>query len=324
MAFPATRMRRLRQSGLLRGLVRETELSPSHLVYPMFVELGTDRRTPIEAMPGIERLSISHAVEEAGEAAGLGIPAVLLFGIPAEKDEQATGAYDDEGVVQLAVRAIKDAHPELVVITDVCLCGYTSHGHCGVVREDGTIDNDVTLELLAKTAISHAEAGADAVAPSDMMDGRVGALRSQLDSEGRADTPIVAYSAKFASAFYGPFREAADSAPAFGDRRTYQMDPANADEAVREALLDVEEGADIVMVKPALPYLDVVRRVKEATQVPVAAYNVSGEYAMVKAAAAAGYLDEQATVLEALTGIRRAGADIVITYHAKDVAEWLA
>ena len=324
MAFPATRMRRLRQSGLLRGLVRETELSPSHLVYPMFVELGTDRRTPIEAMPGIERLSISHAVEEAGEAAGLGIPAVLLFGIPAEKDEQATGAYDDEGVVQLAVRAIKDAHPELVVITDVCLCGYTSHGHCGVVREDGTIDNDVTLELLAKTAISHAQAGADAVAPSDMMDGRVGALRSQLDSEGRADTPIVAYSAKFASAFYGPFREAADSAPAFGDRRTYQMDPANADEAVREALLDVEEGADIVMVKPALPYLDVVRRVKEATQVPVAAYNVSGEYAMVKAAAAAGYLDEQATVLEALTGIRRAGADIVITYHAKDVAEWLA
>jgi porphobilinogen synthase len=317
-------MRRLRQSGLLRDMVRETELSPAHLVYPMFVELGTDSRTPIEAMPGIERLSISHAVEEAGTAAGLGLPAVLLFGIPAEKDEQASGAYDDEGVVQLAVRAIKDAHPELVVITDVCLCGYTSHGHCGVVREDGTIDNDVTLELLAKTAISHADAGADAVAPSDMMDGRVGALRSQLDSEGRADTPIVAYSAKFASAFYGPFREAADSAPAFGDRRTYQMDPANADEAVREALLDVEEGADVVMVKPALPYLDVVRRVKEATKVPVAAYNVSGEYAMVKAAAAAGYLDERATVLEALTGVRRAGADIVITYHAKDVAEWLA
>jgi porphobilinogen synthase len=323
MAFPATRMRRLRQSGLLRGMVRETELSPAHLVYPMFVELGTDSRTPIEAMPGIERLSISHAVEEADAAAGLGIPAVLLFGIPAEKDERASGAYDDEGVVQLAVRAIKDAHPELVVITDVCLCGYTSHGHCGVVREDGTIDNDVTLELLAKTAISHAEAGADAVAPSDMMDGRVGALRSQLDSDGRADTPIVAYSAKFASAFYGPFREAADSAPAFGDRRTYQMDPANADEAVREALLDVEEGADVVMVKPALPYLDVVRRVKEATRVPVAAYNVSGEYAMVKAAAAAGYLDERATVLEALTAVRRAGADIVITYHAKDVAEWL-
>jgi porphobilinogen synthase len=323
MAFPATRMRRLRKSGLLRGMVRETELSAAHLIYPMFVELGTDTRTPIEAMPGIERLSISHAVEEAGAAAGLGIPALLLFGLPAEKDEQASGAYDDEGVVQLAVRGIKDAHPDLVVITDVCLCGYTSHGHCGVVRDDGTIDNDVTLELLAKTAISHAEAGADAVAPSDMMDGRVGALRSQLDSEGYADTPIVAYSAKFASAFYGPFREAADSAPAFGDRRTYQMDPANADEAVREALLDVEEGADVVMVKPALPYLDVVRRVKEATRVPVAAYNVSGEYAMVKAAAAAGYLDERATVLEALTGIRRAGADMVITYHAKDVAGWL-
>jgi porphobilinogen synthase len=323
MAFPATRMRRLRKSGVLRGMVRETELSPSHLVYPMFVELGTDSRTPIEAMPGIERLSISHAVDEAGSAHALGIPAVLLFGLPAAKDEQASGAYDEEGVVQLAVRALKEAHPELVVITDVCLCEYTSHGHCGVVREDGTVDNDVTLELLAKTAISHAQAGADAVAPSDMMDGRVGALRSQLDAEGLKDTPIVAYSAKFASAFYGPFREAADSAPAFGDRRSYQMDPANADEAVREALLDVEEGADVVMVKPALPYLDVLRRVKEATRVPVAAYNVSGEYAMVKAAAAAGYLDERATVLESLTGIRRAGADIVITYHAKDVAEWL-
>jgi porphobilinogen synthase len=323
MAFPATRMRRLRQTGLLRGMVRETELTPSHLVLPMFVELGEDSRTPIEAMPGVERLSISHAVEEAGEAHELGVPAVLLFGLPAEKDEQASGAYDDEGVVQLAVRALKEAHPELVVITDVCLCGYTSHGHCGVVREDGSVDNDVTLELLAKTAISHAGAGADAVAPSDMMDGRVGALRSQLDSEGFKETPIVAYSAKFASAFYGPFREAADSAPAFGDRRSYQMDPANADEAVREALLDVEEGADIVMVKPALPYLDVIRRVKEATRVPVAAYNVSGEYSMIKAAAASGYLDERATVLESLTAIRRAGADIVITYFAKDVAGWL-
>jgi porphobilinogen synthase len=323
MAFPATRLRRLRKTGVLRGMVRETELTPSHLVLPLFVELGTASRSPVEAMPGVERLSISHAVEEAGEAHDLGIPAVLLFGLPAEKDEQASGAYDDEGVVQLAVRAIKEAHPELVVITDVCLCGYTSHGHCGVIREDGQVDNDLTLELLAKTAISHAGAGADAVAPSDMMDGRVGALRSQLDSEGFKDVPIVAYSAKFASAFYGPFREAADSAPAFGDRRTYQMDPANADEAVREALLDVEEGADVVMVKPALPYLDVIRRVKEATRVPVAAYNVSGEYSMVKAAAAAGYLDERATVLEALTAIRRAGADIVITYHAKDVAGWL-
>jgi porphobilinogen synthase len=323
MAFPATRLRRLRKTGVLRDLVRETRLTPTDLVYPMFVQLG-EGRTPVEAMPGIERLSISHAVQEAGEAHGLGIPAVLLFGLPADKDEQASGAYDDEGVVQLAVRALKEAHPELVVITDVCLCAYTSHGHCGVVTEDGTIDNDLSLELLAKTASSHADAGADAVAPSDMMDGRVGALRKQLDAEGHKELPIVAYSAKFASAYYGPFREAADSAPAFGDRRSYQMDPANADEAVREALLDVEEGADVVMVKPALPYLDVIRRVKDATRVPVAAYNVSGEYAMVKAAAAAGYLDEQATVLETLTAIRRAGADIVITYHAKDAARWLS
>jgi porphobilinogen synthase len=323
MPFPATRLRRLRKTGVLRELVRETTLTPADLVYPMFVQLG-EGRTPVEAMPGVDRVSISHAVEEAGEAHSLGIPAVLLFGIPAEKDEQGSGAYDDEGVVQLAVRAIKEAHPELLVITDVCLCGYTSHGHCGVVLEDGTVDNDISLELLAKTAISHARAGADAVAPSDMMDGRVGALRAQLDSEGHKDLPIVAYSAKFASAFYGPFREAAGSTPAFGDRRSYQMDPANSDEAVREALLDVEEGADMVMVKPALPYLDVIRRVKDATRVPVAAYNVSGEYAMVKAAAAAGYLDEQATVLESLTAIRRAGADVVITYHAKDVARWLS
>ena len=324
MAFPATRLRRLRQTGVLRDMVRETELTPAHLVLPLFVQLGEDERTPIEAMPGVERLSISHAVAEAGEAHALGVPAVLLFGLPAEKDEQASGAYDDEGVVQLAVRALKDAHPELVVITDVCLCGYTSHGHCGVVTEDGRVDNDVTLELLAKTALSHAAAGADAVAPSDMMDGRVGALRAQLDAEGHKDLPIIAYSAKFASAFYGPFREAADSTPAFGDRRSYQMDPANAEEAVREALLDVQEGADVVMVKPALPYLDVVRRVKEATRVPVAAYNVSGEYALIKAAASAGYIDERAVVLETLTGIRRAGADIVITYHAKDVARWLS
>jgi porphobilinogen synthase len=323
MAFPATRLRRLRKTGVLRDMVRETELSARHLVYPMFVELGTDKRTPIDAMPGVERLSISHAVEEAGEAFALGIPSVLLFGIPSEKDEQGSGAYDDEGVVQLTVRAIKEAHPELVVITDVCLCEYTSHGHCGVVRPDGQVDNDMSLELLARTAISQAAAGADIVAPSDMMDGRVGALRTQLDAEGYSETPIIAYSAKFASAFYGPFREAAESTPAFGDRRSYQMDPANSDEAVREALLDVEEGADVVMVKPALPYLDVIRRVKEATRLPVAAYNVSGEYAMLKAAAAAGYLDERSAVLESLTGIRRAGADIVITYHAKDVAKWL-
>jgi porphobilinogen synthase len=323
MPFPATRLRRLRKTGVLRELVRETTLTPADLVYPMFVQLG-EERTPIEAMPGVERVSISNAVEEAGEAHALGIPAVLLFGVPTDKDEQGSGAFDDEGVVQLAVRAIKDAHPDLLVITDVCLCAYTSHGHCGVVLDDGTVDNDVSLELLAKTAISHARSGADAVAPSDMMDGRVGALRSQLDAEGHKDLPIIAYSAKFASAFYGPFREAAGSAPAFGDRRSYQLDPANSDEAVREALLDVEEGADMVMVKPALPYLDVVRRVKDATRVPVAAYNVSGEYAMVKAAAAAGHLDEESTVLESLTAIRRAGADVVITYHAKDVARWLS
>jgi porphobilinogen synthase len=274
-------------------------------------------------MPGVDRLSISHAVEEAGEAYALGIPAVLLFGIPAHKDEVGSGAYDEEGVVQLATRAIKDAYPDLLVITDVCLCEYTSHGHCGVLTPDGQVDNDPSLELLARTAASQVAAGADIVAPSDMMDGRVGALRAQLDAEGHSDTPIIAYSAKFASAFYGPFREAADSTPQFGDRRAYQMDPANGDEAVREALLDVEEGADVVMVKPALPYLDVIRRVKDATKLPVAAYNVSGEYSMVKAAAANGYLDERATVLEALTGIRRAGADIVITYHAKDAATWL-
>ena len=275
-------------------------------------------------MPGIERLTISHLEEEAKQIAALGIPAVLLFGIPFEKDEAASGAYDPEGIVQLAVRALKQAEPSLIVITDVCLCEYMSHGHCGVVRDDGAVDNDVTLELLGKTAISHADAGADVVAPSDMMDGRVGAIRSQLDSEGHSDLPIIAYSAKFASSFYGPFREAAESAPAFGDRRGYQMDPANAREAVREATIDVEEGADVVMVKPALPYLDVITRVREAVPVPVAAYNVSGEYAALKAAAERGWIDERAAVLETLTAIRRAGADIVITYHAKDAAEWLA
>src|ERR671921_1613909 len=277
MPFPSTRLRRLRRTDTLRGLVRETELSPAHLIQPAFVIAGEGVREEVASMPGIERFSINNLVEEAGEIAAAGIGALMLFGVPAVKDEFGTGAYDDEGVVQMAVRALKEAHPDLVVITDVCLCGYTSHGHCGVVLDDGTVDNDITLELLAKSAISHARSGADAVAPSDMMDGRVGALRSQLDAEGFKDLPIVAYSAKFASAFYGPFREAADSAPAFGDRRSYQMDPANAEEAVREALLDVSEGADVGMVKPALPYLDVVRRVKEATRVPVAAYNVSGE-----------------------------------------------
>ena len=326
MAFPATRMRRLRRTAALRDLVRETRLDAADFVLPLFVEAGIDPahpRQPIEAMPGIERLSISEAVAEAGEASALGLGAVLLFGIPSDKDAEGSGAWDDEGIVQLATRAIKDAHPDLLVMTDVCLCEYTDHGHCGLLRDDASVDNDSSVELIARTAVSQARAGADLVAPSDMMDGRGGAIRAALDDEGFADTPIVAYSAKFASAFYGPFREAAGSTPAFGDRRAYQMDPGNGDEAVREALLDVDEGADMVMVKPALPYLDVIHRVKQATNLPVAAYNVSGEYAMIKAAAAAGMLDERTAVLEALTAIRRAGADIVITYHAKDAARWL-
>ncbi len=316
-------MRRLRRTGVLRDLVRETSLEPRHLISPMFIEDGIEAPAiPIASMPGVDRLSIDGAVEEAGRCAALGIPGVLLFGIPSSKDEEGSGAWDDEGIVQLATRAIKAAHPDLLVVTDLCLCEYTSHGHCGVLR-DGHVVNDETLELLGHTAVSQAEAGADVIAPSDMMDGRVGHLRSALDDHGHGDLPIMAYSAKFSSAFYGPFREAADSAPAMGDRRGYQMDPANGDEALREVALDVEEGADIVMVKPALPYLDVIRRVKESTRMPVAAYNVSGEYAMIQAAAAAGLLDERAAVLEALTGIRRAGADIVITYHAKDVCSWL-
>ena len=315
-------MRRLRRTAGLRELVRETELRPSHLVQPLFVVAGEGVREPVASMPGIERFSISELVGEAGDVLAAGVRSVILFGIPAEKDELASGAYDDEGVVQLAVRALKDAHPDLVVITDVCLCEYTSHGHCGFVR-DGEVDNDITLELLAKTAISHAEAGADAVAPSDMMDGRVGAIRSQLDEEGHSAVPIVAYSAKYASAFYGPFRDAAESAPEFGDRRGYQMDPANSDEAVREAKLDLEEGADVLMVKPALPYLDVIARVKRETGAPVAAYHVSGEYSMLKAAGAEGWIDERRAVLETLTAIRRAGADIVVTYHAKEAAAWL-
>jgi len=323
MSFPQTRLRRLRASRALRGLVRETRLTAADFVYPMFVAHGIDRREPIDAMPGIDRLSIAHAVQEAGEAAAMGIPGVLLFGLPAAKDDEGSGAWDDEGVVQLATRAIKEAHPDLLVITDLCLCEYTSHGHCGVLRSDGYVDNDATLELLNRTAVSQARAGADMIAPSDMMDGRVGTIRRALDDDGLTETPILAYSAKFASAFYGPFREAADSAPAFGDRRGYQMDSANGEEAVREARLDVEEGADMLMVKPALPYLDVIRRVKDATAMPLAAYNVSGEYSMLKAAVAAGYLDERTAVLETLTSIRRAGADIVITYHAKEAAQWL-
>ena len=324
MAFPIQRLRRTRSTANLRGLVRETELSPTDFIYPIFVTAGEDVRNPVASMPGIFQLSINHAVEEAKKAHALGIPSVLLFGIPAEKDEAASSAYDPEGVVQLATRAIKDALPELLVVTDVCLCEYTSHGHCGVVdKERGEVLNDVSLELLAHTASSQAEAGADIVAPSDMMDGRVAALRSELDREGHENVPIMAYSAKYASAFYGPFREAAESAPQFGDRRGYQMDPANAREALREVALDIEEGADIVMVKPALPYLDVIRRVRDATNLPVAAYNVSGEYSMLKAAAQNGWLDEERAVLEALTGIKRAGAEIIISYHAPDVAQWL-
>jgi len=324
MPFPSTRLRRLRRTDTLRGLVRETELSPSHLIQPAFVVAGEDVREEIPSMPGIERFSISHLVEEAGKIAEAGIGALILFGVPAVKDEVGSGAYDGEGVVQMAVRALKDAHPDVTVITDVCLCEYTSHGHCGVIRESGTeVDNDLTVELLAKTAISHAEAGADVVAPSDMMDGRIGSIRYQLDEEGHANVPILAYSAKYASAYYGPFRDAAESTPEFGDRRGYQMDPANAAEAVREAELDLEEGADMLMVKPALPYLDVVRQVKDATGAPVAAYHVSGEYSMLKAAAANGWLDERAAVLEALTSIRRAGADAIVTYYAKEAAGWL-
>ncbi|MEA2230650.1 MAG: porphobilinogen synthase [Solirubrobacteraceae bacterium] len=321
--FPATRLRRLRATPVLRDLVRETRLDAADLVLPLFVQSGSGGRSPIPSMPGVDRLSISAAVEEAGEVLATGLPAILLFGIPEHKDAEGSGAYDDEGIVQLATRAIKEAHPDLLVMTDVCLCEYTDHGHCGLIGAGGGVENDASAELIARTAVSHARAGADVVAPSDMMDGRIGAVRRALDDEGFSATPIVAYSAKFASAFYGPFREAADSTPAFGDRRAYQMDPANGDEAVREALLDVQEGADIVMVKPALAYLDVIRRVKDETKLPVAAYNVSGEYAMVKAAAGAGGLDERAAVLEILTSIRRAGADIIITYHAKDAAAWL-
>jgi porphobilinogen synthase len=321
MSFPDTRLRRLRRTGALRDLVRETELRPERLIAPLFV---ASQEGPIESMPGVSRVTISGAVAAAGELAALGVGGVILFGIPDHKDEEGSGAWEDDGAVQLATGAIKASHPGLVVITDVCLCEYTSHGHCGVVRDDGQIDNDASIELLARTASSHARAGADIVAPSDMMDGRVGAIRAELDADGFTQTPILAYAAKFASAFYGPFREAAGSTPAFGDRRSYQLDPGNAREALRETELDIEEGADMVMVKPALAYLDVLAAVRAMTRLPVAAYNVSGEYAMVKAAVAAGAFDERAIVLETLTAIRRAGADVIITYHAKDAAGWLA
>jgi porphobilinogen synthase len=321
MAFPDTRLRRLRRTGALRDLVRETDLSAHRLVAPLFV---ASHGAPIASMPGVRRLSISEAVSEARELAALGIGAVMLFGVADHKDATGSGAFDDEGVVQLAIRAIKAELPEFVVISDVCMCEFTDHGHCGVLDADGRVDNDATLDLLARTAVSHARAGVDVVAPSDMMDGRVGRIRSELDAEGFSELPILAYAAKFASAFYGPFRDAAGSTPAFGDRRGYQLDPANGREALREVELDIAEGADIVMVKPALAYLDVISAVRARTLVPVAAYNVSGEYAMVKSAVAAGAFEERAIVLETLTAICRAGADLIVTYHAKDAAQWLA
>lgn len=322
MPFPVQRPRRLRINENVRRMVRETSLSVDDLVYPVFVTHGKGVARPVEAMPGIYNYSIDKLLEELEEVVRLKIPGILPFGIPTAKDEVGSGAYAEDGIIQQAVRAIKRTYPELLVITDLCLCEYTSHGHCGVIRE-GKVLNDPTLELLARTAVSHAAAGADMVAPSDMMDGRVGAIRGALDEYGYENVPIMAYSAKYASAFYGPFREAAGSAPQFGDRKAYQMDPANSDEALREVWLDIEEGADIVMVKPALAYMDIIQRVKDEFGYPVAAYNVSGEYSMVKAAAQKGWVDERRIVMESLTGIKRAGADIIITYHAKDVARWL-
>ena len=328
MSFPQTRMRRLRRTDALRSLVRETSIEPGDLIYPLFLCPGEGVRNAVGSMPGVFNLSIDEALREAEEAASLGLGGLLLFGIPDAKDDEATGAWDDEGIVQRGLRAIRHnaAAKKLVLMADVCLCEYTSHGHCGVVVEtrDGfEVDNDPSLDLLARTAVSLAHAGADVVAPSDMMDGRVAAIRRALDEEDHPETPILSYASKFASGFYGPFREAAGSTPAFGDRRGYQLDPANGREAVREAVLDVQEGADMVMVKPALAYGDLISAVKRATGLPLAAYNVSGEYAMVKAGAAAGYLDERATVLEILTSLHRAGADTIISYHAKDAARWL-
>jgi porphobilinogen synthase len=320
--FPQLRLRRLRRSETLRALIRETRVDVGDLIYPLFVVEGNKLKQEISSMPGQYRLSSDLLAKEAEGIAKLGIPAIILFGIPKKKDEVGSSAYDPRGVIQQAIKAIKKATPELLVITDVCLCEYTSHGHCGVVV-DGYVDNDKTLELLAKTALSHAEAGADMVAPSDMMDGRVRAIRQALDGNGFQNIPVMAYAAKYASAFYGPFREAAESTPQFGDRRSYQMDPPNWREALREVEQDIAEGADIVMVKPALPYLDVIRKVRDSFNHPLAAYSVSGEYAMVKAAAQQGWLDEKRIVLEMLTAIKRAGADIIITYYAKEAARWL-
>ncbi len=320
----AKRPRRLRRTEALRDLVRETSLEPSDFVYPLFVVPGANLRRPVTSMPGVEQLSVERLAGEARELAALGVKAVVLFGIPSAKDPHGQESYADDGIVQQAIVALKDASPELVVMTDVCLCEYTDHGHCGLLDADGDVLNDETLEVLARIAVSHGEAGADVVAPSGMIDGMVGALRGALDGEGLQRVAILSYAVKYASAFYGPFREAAEGAPAFGDRRSHQMDPANAREALREVALDVEEGADALMVKPALGYLDVVRSVRERfPELPLAAFNVSGEYAMVKAAAANGWLDERAVVLEVLTGIRRAGADLIVTYHAKDAATWL-
>src|SRR3954449_7079642 len=322
MGFPATRMRRLRRTDALRSMVRETRLSPADMIAPLFVRHGSGLREPIPSMPGQYHLSVDQLVSECTDLHTLGVPAVILFGLPAYKDEAAAEAYADEGIVQLGLRAVRESVPDMILITDVCLCQYMSHGHCGVLL-DGQVDNDVTLELLAQVAISHASAGADVVAPSDMMDGRVGAIRGALDAEGLSHTAILSYSSKFASAFYGPFREAAQSAPRSGDRRGYQLDPANGNEALRESLADVDEGADMLMVKPAGPYLDVLARLRDATLTPIAAYQVGGEYAMLKLAAEAGALDERQAVLESLVGIRRAGADIVISYYATWAARWL-
>ncbi len=320
--FPIVRMRRTRQNEKLRGMVRETHLQVEQLIYPMFIAEGIHRPNPILSMPGIVQWPLEMLGREVERLAALGIPAVLLFGIPNEKDGVGSQAYAAEGIVQQAIRTIKATVPEMLIITDVCLCEYTDHGHCGVIL-NGNVQNDASLALLAQMALSHVEAGADIVAPSDMMDGRVGAIRTMLDEQGYQQTPIMAYSAKFASGFYGPFRDAAGSTPQFGDRRSYQMDPANAREALREVALDIEEGADIVMVKPALAYLDVIRQVRDRVDLPIAAYNVSGEFSMIKAAAQNGWIDEQRIVMEVLTGIRRAGADMLITYFAPDVAEWL-
>jgi porphobilinogen synthase len=323
MAFPNTRPRRTRQSDPWRRLVRETHLRPEGLVYPLFAVPGRAVRRAVESMPGIFQLSVDEAARHAREVAATGVGAVLVFAAPEHKDRQASNALDPKGLAAQTISAIKEACPQLLVWADVCLCGATDHGHCGHITQAGAVDNDSSVRTLAEVALNYARAGADAVAPSDMMDGRVAAIRALLDASGKATTPIVAYAAKYASAFYGPFREAAESAPAFGDRRSYQMDPANSREALREVLLDVEEGADLVMVKPAGPYLDVIRQVRDSVRVPVVAYQVSGEFSLIKAAAARGWIDERAAVLETLTGIRRAGADLIISYFAPEVAQWL-